>query len=78
MSGAQRGLVRLVSPCTTINTGYPWADGDILYAADLNAAFLPVTGGTVTGPLVLPNLPTSNAGLAPGTLWNNAGVVCVA
>jgi hypothetical protein len=27
------------SPATSTDTGYPWADGDILYAADLNAAF---------------------------------------
>ena len=30
-------------------TGYPWQDGDWLYAADLNAGFLPVSGGAVTG-----------------------------
>ena len=29
--------------------GYPWQDGDILYADDLNAAFLPSSGGIVTG-----------------------------
>jgi hypothetical protein len=27
------------APVTGTDTGYPWADGDILYAADLNAAF---------------------------------------
>jgi hypothetical protein len=27
------------APVTSTDTGYPWADGDILYAADLNAAF---------------------------------------
>ena len=34
--------------------GYPWSDGDILYAGDLNAAFLPLTtGGIVSGNLTL-------------------------
>ena len=28
-------------PITSSHTGYPWVDGDILYAADLNAAFIP-------------------------------------
>jgi hypothetical protein len=44
-----------------------------------------ITGSlTVAGPVILsgsvilPNLPLDNAGLAPGTLWNNAGVVSVA
>jgi hypothetical protein len=55
-------LARLgVTPMST--TGYPWVDGDILYAADLNAAFVPVTGGgamsgglTITsGPLRIDN-----------------------
>ncbi len=33
----------------TSTTGYPWVDGDLLYAADLNAAFVPSGGGTVNG-----------------------------
>jgi hypothetical protein len=46
--------------------------------------FLPIIGGTITGDLtvdghlILPNLPTSNAGLAPGTLWNNGGFLAIA
>ena len=55
--------------------------GVLLLAADptvaLGAAtkayvdrFLPLTGGA--------SLPTSNAGLSAGTLWNNGGFVCVA
>jgi len=31
-----------------------------------------------TGAVSMPALPTSNAGLSPGTLWNNGGFVCVA
>jgi len=44
------------------------------------ALSLQPSGGTTTvgGPLALPTLPTSNAGLQPGTLWNNGGFVCVA
>ena len=34
-------------PVTPTTTGYPWVDGDILYAADLNAAFNMV-GGNVS------------------------------
>jgi hypothetical protein len=34
-------------------TGYPWIDGDILYAADLNAAFVPATGGSMNGNLTV-------------------------
>ena len=44
---------------------------------------LPISGGTLTGPLTLPGLritglPTSPAGLPPGTIWSNGGVLCVA
>jgi hypothetical protein len=42
------------------------------------APFLPLAGGIITGPVVMLNLPTSNAGLQPGTLWNNGGFLCVA
>lgn len=42
------------------------------------ATALSLSGGTVTGPLILQNLATSSVGLAPGTVWNNGGVLCVA
>jgi hypothetical protein len=37
-------------------------------------------GGAVTlsSSLTLTGVPTSNAGLAPGTLWNNGGFACFA
>jgi hypothetical protein len=54
-------LARLgVSPHSA--TGYPWVDGDILYAADLNSAFLPVNGGTVAGTLTVDGLGINVAG----------------
>ena len=61
------------------------AHGDAI-AGVSGGPFLPLTGGNLAGPgnltvaglLTLPNLPTSNAGLPPGTLWNNGGFVCVA
>ena len=49
MSGIMRLPVarqRLGGSPLTISTGYPWIDGDILYAADLNAAFVPAVGVT--------------------------------
>ena len=43
-------LTRLGAAPLSTSTGYPWQDGDVLYAADLNAAFLPVeNGGTING-----------------------------
>jgi hypothetical protein len=73
MSGAQRALVHLAlrpKPATvTTDTGYPWVDGDILYAADLNAAFALPPDGRL--------LPTSDAGLTSGAYWLNGGFVCV-
>jgi hypothetical protein len=52
-------------------------------------AFLSLNGGTVNGGIIvqsltvtgtvkLSGLPTSNAGLTAGTLWNNGGFLCVA
>ena len=38
----------------------------------------PMTGKLTAPALTLTSLPTSNAGLPPGTLWNNGGFVCVA
>jgi hypothetical protein len=38
-----------ISPSTSPGSGFPWVDGDVLFAADLNAAFLPTSGGTLTG-----------------------------
>jgi hypothetical protein len=74
MSASHGGLARLpIRPLPTMDTmstdtGFPWVDGDILYAADLNAAFLPADGRL---------LPTSDAGLASGAYWNNGTFVCV-
>ena len=36
-------------------TGFPWQVGDALLAADLNSAFLPLTGGTISTPASMPN-----------------------
>jgi hypothetical protein len=44
-----RAAIRPLPVDTT--TGFPWVDGDILYADDLNNAFLPITGGHVTSKL---------------------------
>ena len=47
------------------------------------SAFLPISGGTVTGPVTFSStvkmtaLPTDSAGLASGTLYLNGGFVCV-
>jgi len=57
---------------STSTTGFPWSDGDMLYAADLNAAFnmagvgnfLPISGGQLTGPLYLYSNPTVGTGAA--------------
>lgn len=60
----QRGVASFAAPAptSTSGTGYPWADGAMLYAHDLNAAIagaavtggaLLTTGGTMTGRLVL-------------------------
>ena len=48
-----------------------FAPGQILTAAQLNAAFanvLPITGGTLTGPLTVPMLNTANAQITGGTI----------
>jgi hypothetical protein len=45
--------------------------------------FLPLTGGTVTGPVTfsgglnVKNLPTSPTGLISGDIWSNGGALCV-
>jgi hypothetical protein len=41
----------LIGTPTSSPSGYPWVDGDVLYAADLNAAFVPAGGGTILGDL---------------------------
>lgn len=41
----------------------------------------PTYTGSITwtgAALIMNNLPTSNAGLAPGTIWSNEGVLCIA
>lgn len=59
--------------------GIPPTDPLVLNIAVVINSSLTVNGPVnVTGPLAMPNLPLSNAGLAPGTLWNNGGMVAVA
>ena len=75
MSASHGGLARLpIRPLPTMDTmstdtGYPWVDGDILYADDLNAAFLPIEGGTVTGPVTMtgPHDVTRDVAFTPST-----------
>jgi len=55
----------------------------------VGGTYLPLTGGTLTGPVYFnaavvfngsintPNLSTSSVGLPPGTWWNNGGFVCI-
>jgi hypothetical protein len=52
MSGA-RGMLRFKTQPQPrdSSTGYPWADGDVLFATDLNAAVAPINGGTINGAL---------------------------
>jgi hypothetical protein len=67
-------------------TGYPWSSGEPLLAADLNAAIansvaisgvLPLSGGTMTGPLNLPGgalaIPSLQFGAADGTGISRSG-----
>lgn len=63
-------------------TGYPWAHGDTLTAADLNAAIAatpslltPSQLATILAQADLSGLPTSNPG--GGKLWLNGGVLQV-
>jgi hypothetical protein len=70
--GASIARLGGVTPTSGTDGGYPWSDGEYLYAADLNAAFsslfspgyLPLTGGTLTGPLQLAANPTLGSGAA--------------
>ena len=87
-----RASSRAAIPSNTTDLGYPWSDGELLYAEDLNEAIagcVQVEGGVVTGPITfsgpltisgpftLLNQPTSPDGLPPGGVWINGGVVCV-
>lgn len=54
-----------------------------LAIAGAGGAFLPLAGGivigltTFTAGLILTNLPTSDAGLTSGHVWNNTGFLCI-
>ena len=43
-----------------------------------SGAYLPLSGGTLTGPLIMINVPTSDFGLPSGQVWNNGGFLCIA
>jgi hypothetical protein len=62
-------------PMEAANKGY--IDNQIS-TVNPTGRFLPLTGGTLTGPLTLTALPTSASGLPAGTVWSNGGVLCVA
>lgn len=46
--------------------------------ADIAALVVPVASQILAQPGAFAKLPTSKAGLATGTAWNNGGVLCVA
>jgi hypothetical protein len=83
---ALRPATRNSIPPDTGNLGYPWQDGELLYAEDLNEAIagrLAITGGTIAT-LNISNLPNAQpdgsppVGAVKGDLYNNGGFVCVA
>jgi len=65
----------------TDQSGHQTATLTLTWSATPALSIQPSGGPTVFGgPVTMPagSLPTSNAGLAAGTLWNNGGFVCVA
>ena len=76
LGGVMTGAVVLFAG-STAPTAAP-GTSNLLIASTAFVAAAIAAGGTITGPIILPNLPLDNVGLAPGTLWNNSGVVSVA
>ena len=74
-----------VDPMHAATKGY--IDQQVITA--VGGSYLPLAGGTVTGPLNVvgtltlggtinaASLPTSSAGLVTGDIWSNGGVLCV-
>jgi hypothetical protein len=60
----------------TTSGGYPWADGDILYADDLNAAFVPANGGgQITGSINVTGAITAGTSIAAnGSITAGGGI----
>lgn len=54
------------------------APGAIDVIVPLSALASIIGALALTAPGIATTLPTSNAGLSTGSLWNNAGVLCIA
>lgn len=80
----QSGLVTPTHFATWTTDGVLQDSG--LTVDSLGFLFLPLTGGTLLGPLtiagtvsvlILTNLPTSDSGLVAGQVWNNGGFLAI-